>query len=173
MLPIGHGYSAIMNGNNLGTLSGISANKFDYRIADINKTKASGINSNESTGRVSPSECQTCKNRKYVDDSNEGNVSFKTPGHISPSESLAVVSSHEQEHVSNAIREGNEEGKDLVSANVSLKMSICPECGTAYVSGGLTTTTMKVSTSNATPYDSARSLLEGSVLTGMNVDEKV
>ena len=29
-------------------------------------------------------ECQTCKNRKYVDGSNEANVSFKNAAHISP-----------------------------------------------------------------------------------------
>lgn len=29
--------------------------------------------------KVEKGECQTCKNRKYVDGSNENNVSFKTP----------------------------------------------------------------------------------------------
>jgi len=48
-------------------------------------------------------ECETCANRTYVDGSNEGDVSFKTPGHISPEASAAVVSSHEYEHVRNAM----------------------------------------------------------------------
>ena len=33
--------------------------------------------------RSSPAECETCKNRKYQDGSDE-NVSFKTASHISP-----------------------------------------------------------------------------------------
>ena len=77
--------------------------------------KISGIaplaeNSTNSIEKVKPSECQTCKNRKYVDGSNESNVSFKAPGHISPEASFAAVSSHEQEHVSNAVSEGSKTG---------------------------------------------------------------
>ena len=40
-----------------------------------------------STDQVKPVECQTCKNRKYVDGSDDPNVSFKTPGHIDPGQS--------------------------------------------------------------------------------------
>ena len=54
-------------------------------------------------GRASsPEECQTCKNRKYQDGSNESDVSFKAPGHISPQSSAAAVRAHEQMHVTNA-----------------------------------------------------------------------
>ena len=49
----------------------------------------------------SPQECQTCKNRKYQDGSDE-NVSFKSASHISPASSGARVRAHEAEHVSNA-----------------------------------------------------------------------
>lgn len=121
------------------------------------------------TGKVSPSECQTCKNRKYVDGSNEGNVSFKAPGHIDPAASGAVVMGHELEHVANAKREGNEAGKELVSASVSLKMSVCPECGRVYVSGGTTSTTIKTTTSS-NPYEKAASTAQGTLLKGMNFD---
>ncbi len=121
------------------------------------------------TGKVSPAECQTCKNRKYVDGSNEGNVSFKAPGHIDPAASGSVVMGHEMEHVANARREGNEAGKQLVSASVSLKMSICPECGRAYVSGGTTNTTIKT-TKSSNPYDQAMSAAQGTLLKGMNID---
>lgn len=113
-------------------------------------------------------ECQTCKNRKYVDGSNEGNVSFKTPGHISPEVSGAVVMSHEKEHVANAVSEGNKPGKRLVSATVSLQTAICPECGRAYVAGGTTRTTMATYSDN--PYDKARKSIEGSFLAGQNID---
>ena len=41
-------------------------------------------NKTDSTNRPSsPEECQTCKNRKYVDGSDEANVSFKSAAHVS------------------------------------------------------------------------------------------
>ena len=43
-------------------------------------------------------ECQTCKNRKYKDKSNEM-VSFKSPAHLSPENAASAVRAHEQEHV--------------------------------------------------------------------------
>ena len=56
----------------------------------------------ERLGIKDPSqECQTCKNRKYKDGSDEM-VSFKSPAHISPEGAASAVRSHEQEHVSNA-----------------------------------------------------------------------
>ncbi len=53
--------------------------------------------------KSSPAECETCKNRKYQDGSDEM-VSFKAAGHIDPSNAAMVVMGHEQEHVSNAYR---------------------------------------------------------------------
>ena len=87
--------------------------------------------------------CETCENRTYVDGSNENDVSFKTPGHISPEASAAKVSAHEYEHVRNALQEDKEEGKELISVSVSLKTAICPECGKTYVAGGETRTIMR------------------------------
>lgn len=118
--------------------------------------------------KTNPVECQTCKNRKYVDGSNESNVSFKTPTHISPQASYAAVAAHEQQHVSNAVAEGSQLGNELVSASVSFKSAVCPECGTPYLSGGTTRTVMKYNESN--PYESSRKSLEGSLLRGMNFD---
>lgn len=46
-------------------------------------------------------ECETCKNRKYKDGSDEM-VSFKSAAHISPESAMTKVKAHEQEHVSNA-----------------------------------------------------------------------
>ena len=63
----------------------------------------SGGNPGASTSRASGSkssqgECQTCKNRKYQDGSDEM-VSFKSAAHISPNASGSRVRAHEQEHV--------------------------------------------------------------------------
>lgn len=116
----------------------------------------------------SSEECQTCKNRKYIDGSNESDVSFKTPTHISPSSSASMVRAHEQMHVANARQEGSKENAELVSASVQLKMAICPECGKAYMAGGVTSTTMKYSEEN--PYERNRRLLEGSFLKGSYID---
>ena len=162
-------------------ISPISATAYTYPAAGISAigqsvnavSKINGIapvvqNGTNSIEKVKPSECQTCKSRKYVDGSNESNVSFKTPGHISPQASYAAVSSHEQEHVSNAVSEGSKVGNQLISASVSLKMSVCPECGTPYVAGGTTRTTIAYNTSN--PYENSRKSLEGSLLKGMNFD---
>jgi hypothetical protein len=84
--------------------------------------------------------CETCSSRRYVDGSTDPGVSFKSPGHISPEASMAAVSSHEQEHVSNAKARASAENKEIVSQSVSLHMDKCPECGKSYVSGGTTTT---------------------------------
>jgi len=105
---------------------------------------SSGKTANERTEKAqAKGECQTCKERKYVDGSDEGNVSFKSPGHIAPEASAGIVMAHEKEHVANARREGNKPGNELISARVSLKTAICPECGRSYVAGGTTRTLIK------------------------------
>lgn len=154
-------------------ITGLGSIYNPYAISPTSQSMNIGQVDNQSldTGSVekaSKSECQTCKGRKYVDGSDEGNVSFKAPGHISPGASASVVSAHEQEHVANAVREGNKEDNQLISASVSLKMSVCPECGRSYVSGGVTKTTIKYQESN--PYESARKTIEGSYLRGQTVD---
>ena len=114
-------------------------------------------------------ECQTCKNRKYVDGSDEGNVSFKAPGHISPEASAGMVMAHEQEHVANAVREGNKAGNELVSVSVSLKTAVCPECGRTYVAGGTTRTMIRY---GDTPYEKNRKSADYTRFAGANVDMK-
>jgi hypothetical protein len=47
-------------------------------------------------------------------------------------------------------------------------MAVCPECGTPYVEGGETRTTIKYNVSN--PYENERKSLEGSMLKGINFD---
>lgn len=123
----------------------------------------------EKTSKTGKTECQTCKERKYVDGSNESNVSFKTPGHVSPESSMAMVSAHEQEHVKNAVSEGSKPGADLISASVKLSMAVCPECGRSYVAGGVTTTQIKYS-NEKNPYQQERKKVDELLLKGMNFD---
>lgn len=98
----------------------------------------------KSTGAAdgSKGECQTCKNRKYQDGSNE-NVSFKSASHISPEAAGIRVAAHEAEHVSNAYTKAAEGNGQVVSASVTLRTGVCPECGRVYVAGGETNTTIK------------------------------
>ena len=89
--------------------------------------------------RVSPAECETCKERKYQDGSDEM-VSFKSAQHISPTEAGSRVRAHEQEHVANAYEKAAKDGGKVLQASVSIHTAICPECGRTYVSGGETNT---------------------------------
>lgn len=115
-------------------------------------------------------ECQTCSERKYQDGSDE-NVSFKAAAHISPESSASRVRAHEQEHVANAYSEAAKENGKVVQASVRLCTSVCPECGKSYVSGGLTTTTIKFNEDN--PYGrNAKSALQESLI-GNNIDYAV
>lgn len=126
----------------------------------------------ENTGLNKTQECKTCEKRKYQDGSDEGDVSFKAPGHIDPANSASAVMSHEMEHVANARQKTANPNKQLLSATVSLKIGVCPECGRTYVAGGETNTTIKTVSDSYknNPYDQARKTVEGSFLSGMNVD---
>lgn len=132
---------------------------------------AQGKTGTQETKEAQKAECQTCKERKYMDQSNEGNVSFQSPTHIAPGQAAARVMSHEREHVRNAVAEGQKENKKLVSVSVSLKTGVCPECGRTYIAGGTTHT--KMLTYRENPYDQGRKAVEGTVLRGMNVDQRV
>lgn len=85
-------------------------------------------------------ECQTCKNRKYQDGSNDPGVSFKSATKISPEAAASAVRGHEMEHVYRNRAKAAREDKEIVSQSVVIKTAICPECGKAYVSGGETKT---------------------------------
>ena len=80
--------------------------------------------------------CQTCKDRKYVDQSSDSSVSYQSPTHISPEQSASKVMSHEREHISNDRAKAEQEDRKVISQTVSLATSLCPECGKMYVSGG-------------------------------------
>ncbi len=87
------------------------------------------------------SECQTCKNRKYQDGSDDPGVSFKTATNVAPERAAAAVRGHEQEHVVREQAKAAREGRKVVSQSVTIHTGICPECGEVYVSGGTTRTT--------------------------------
>ncbi len=144
------------------------SNRYIIPIANVSQvTPINTDNTVASSGKVNPIECETCKNRRYQDGSDEM-VSFKTPGKISPEESFAKVSAHEQEHVTNAVAEGSKPGKELISATVSLKTAMCPECGKAYVAGGTTRTMMK--TYGKDPFSQNQKAFEAEATKGNNID---
>lgn len=88
-------------------------------------------------------ECQTCKNRKYKDGSNDMGVSFKTPTRLSPERAAFAVRSHEMEHVSRARAKAAREDSEIVSQSVSYRTGVCPECGKTYLAGGTTKTVFR------------------------------
>ncbi len=92
--------------------------------------------------KSSPAECETCKERKYQDGSDEM-VSFKSAAHISPEAAASKVRAHENEHVSNAYKKAAMKDGKVLRASVTIKLAVCPECGRSYVSGGETNTCIK------------------------------
>lgn len=118
--------------------------------------------------RSSPAECQTCKERKYQDGSDE-NVSFKSAQHISPTAAASRVRAHEQEHVANAYSKAKQGGGKVVNASVSIHTAVCPECGRTYVSGGTTHTMIKYN-NEKNPYTQNKKAGDALGLRGQNVD---
>lgn len=103
------------------------------------KEGGSGIDAAQKTAKEA--ECQTCKERKYQDGSDDAGVSFKTPAHISPDQAASAVKGHEMEHVVRERAAAEREDRRVVSQSVTMHTAICPECGRVYVSGGTTRTT--------------------------------
>lgn len=139
-----------------------------------NNTRSVILNPGESTQKMpgrksSPAECETCKNRKYQDGSDEM-VSFKAPTHISPQAAASKVRSHEQEHVNNAYKDAAQNNGKVVSCNVSIKTSICPECGRTYVSGGTTSTQIRYYNEENPYQKDLKSSDAANKYRGMNVD---
>ena len=118
--------------------------------------------------RSSPAECETCKERKYQDGSNEM-VSFKSAAHLSPTEAPAAVRAHENEHVSNAYKKAAEHDGKVMRASVTIHTAICPECGRTYVSGGETRTQIKYG-NEKNPYEKDRKAIHADALRGSNLD---
>lgn len=120
--------------------------------------------------KSSPAECETCKNRKYQDGSDEDNVSFKAAGHIDPSATAARVRGHEQEHVNNAYKKAAQGNGKVVACNVTLKSAICPECGRSYVAGGTTATQIKYYNEKNPYQQQLKASDAANKYRGMNID---
>ncbi len=120
----------------------------------------------QATGKT---ECQTCKERKYQDGSNEM-VSFKAAAHISPEAAGTRVRAHEQEHVSNAYKKAAKDDGKVLMASVRIHTSVCPECGRSYVSGGTTATKIQYKQDN--PYDKNTKALQAEAFKGNHVDSE-
>lgn len=113
-------------------------------------------------------ECQTCKNRKYQDGSNE-NVSFKAATHISPEAAAGAVRAHEGEHVSNAYTKAAQNNGKVIRASVTIHTSVCPECGKTYVSGGVTDTAIQYS-NEENPYVKNLKAQQAETMKGQYID---
>lgn len=150
----------------------------NYGYSDSNNFSVNGINTSDEKGervnpgrKSSPSECQTCKERKYQDGSDE-NVSFKSAAHISPQAAGNAVRAHEGEHVANAYSKAAKNNGEVLRASVTIKTAICPECGTTYVSGGTTDTVIKYNNED-NPYQKNKKNLDAMGLVGQNIDVAV
>ena len=121
--------------------------------------------------KSSPQECQTCKERKYQDGSDEA-VSFKSASHIAPEAAASAVRAHEGEHVSNAYSKASKRNGEVVSATVSIHTAICPECGRTYVSGGTTNTSIRYP-NESNPYQQNRKAQDAILLAGANLNYAV
>ncbi|MBQ8410561.1 MAG: hypothetical protein IJX15_02375 [Ruminiclostridium sp.] len=89
-------------------------------------------------------QCETCKNRRYKDDSNDSAVSFQSATKMDPSTAAFRVRGHEMEHVRRESIKAENEGKKVVSQTVQIKTDTCDECGRIYVAGGLTRTRTRI-----------------------------
>lgn len=137
-------------------------------LSAADAVSSGGPSVKETQRKSSPEECQTCKERKYQDGSNE-NVSFKSASHISPDAAAQAVRAHEGEHVANAYSKASEGNGKVISASVSIHTSICPECGRTYVSGGTTNTQIRYS-DESNPYQQNQKALDALALTGSTID---
>lgn len=142
---------------------------FDLYPNSVSGRPGQEDDSTKKVGRKSsPEECQTCKERKYQDGSNE-NVSFKAAAYISPNAAGSAVRAHEGEHVANAYDKAAQKNGKVVSASVSIHTSVCPECGRTYVSGGTTNTQIKY-TDESNPYQQNQKAQDALHFSGNYVD---
>lgn len=121
--------------------------------ADAENAQAQGVQESKSAQEVmEEGECQTCKERKYQDGSDDPGVSYQTPTNIAPELAASAVRGHEQEHVVREQAKAKREDREVVSQSVTLHTNICPECGKVYVSGGTTRTTTRAAADVASLY---------------------
>lgn len=159
--------------NNVGKPVSSRVQNLENRLDQLSKQlrKLEQQRSSISTERKSPNECETCKNRKYQDGSDEM-VSFKSPAHISPQAAGSAVRAHEQEHVANAYKKANEGNGKVIQASVQIHTAICPECGRSYVAGGTTSTQIKYYNED-NPYQQDLKKQDESKYAGMNINAEL
>jgi hypothetical protein len=102
----------------------------------------------EQKRRFDSFECETCKNRRYKDQSDDSGVSYQTATHIDPAASYSAVRSHENEHVTRNRTDADRNGQKIVYQTVTIKRGICPECGRSYTAGGVTKSVTKADNSS-------------------------
>lgn len=174
MSPFGIGSYGYGLNNGFGNAYSSGAVAFGAGVSAGQDVGKAIVNPGEDTAvhpgkRVSPAECQTCKERKYKDGSDEGDVSFQTAQHIDPSAAGARVRAHEGEHVSNAYQKAAKDGGKVLQASVAIHTAVCPECGRVYVSGGTTTTRIQYK-NEENPYIKNMKNKDRGLLSGMNFD---
>lgn len=151
------------------------AKKLNAAVGNSKKLDASGNpedSKNAEKTTNSKEECQTCKERKYKDGSDEHDVSFKAAAHVSPEAAGAAVRAHENQHVQNAYEKAAKDNGEVLSATVTIKNGRCPECGRTYVAGGTTRTMIKY-TDESNPYQQNQKSKDASVFAGENINTSV
>ena len=143
-----------------------------YAVKNEQQAKDAGLSSAEISGlkKTGQIECSTCATRMYQDGSDE-NVSFKSAAHISPTAAGAAVRSHEGEHVSNAYKKAAMNNGKVMSTGVAIHMSVCPECGRSYVSGGTTHSSIKYYDDN--PYGANAKSMDAASVKGQYINAGV
>lgn len=142
-----------------------------YNGLGVEAEEDKGIKGLKGRGDGPNGECETCKERKYKDGSDEM-VSFKAAAHVDPEAAASAVRSHEQEHVSNAYKKAGSNNGKVLNASVTIKTAVCPECGRSYVSGGTTHTQIKYYNED-NPYQKSLKSGDRAKYTGMNADYAV
>lgn len=125
--------------------------RYEARLNDLENKKngdSSETDKADKKRRFDSFECQTCKNRRYQDDSDDSGVSFQSATRVAPGAADMAVRSHENEHVARNRDKAERNGMKIVSQSVTIKRAICPECGKVYTAGGVTRTKMMTDTSD-------------------------
>lgn len=125
--------------------------RYEARLNDLENKNNGGQSETDKADkkrRFDSFECQTCKNRRYQDDSDDSGVSFQSATRVAPGAADMAVRSHENEHVARNRDKAERNGMKIVSQSVTIKRAICPECGKVYTAGGVTRTKMMTDTSD-------------------------
>ncbi|MGN0599557.1 MAG: hypothetical protein ACI4JK_06640 [Oscillospiraceae bacterium] len=128
----------------------IELSKYKSELSKLEKASDEKENEEKAADikrRFDSFECQTCKNRRYQDQSDDPGVSFRTASHIDPSAAYSAVRAHENEHVARNKTQAEQHGQKIAYQTVTIHRAICPECGRSYVSGGVTHTVTKADNS--------------------------